>query len=194
MPSASPTAAARVAARVLPRPASSCAVAAARNDGPPSGPAAKRPAQRASSTVGAIWRRRDAPPVPKTDAGGGRGGRRDFAHLADARGPPMAFPSASHAARQAAPQPALDMPPAAPPVSACAAAGLHSPAHRGADAAPSWRGSAPRPSERAPSAGNDMPDGAREANVWIAERMPGVPHAVPAAHIVPMPARRSVTW
>ena len=47
---------------------------------------------------------------------------------------------------------------------------------------------------RAPSARNDMPPGAHEANVWTARRLSVAPPAVRDALTVPTPVRPSVTW
>ena len=59
------------AARALPRPASSCASAAARSAGRPTAPAARRPAQRASNTAAVIRSGAAVPTAPATGAAGG---------------------------------------------------------------------------------------------------------------------------
>ena len=181
-------------ARLPPSLASRYAAVARRKGAPPTRPAVPKPGSKASRTAAAIQGSADVPTAPATGAAARRGWRRGYVHPAVSAGHRTTAPSADHAARPGAHSTAGAMPRAARPAAAYAARSPRSAACRDvADASP-WRRSASRPSERAPSARNDMPDGAQEANVWIAERMPGVPHAVPAAHIVPTPARRSVTW
>jgi len=190
MPSASPTTAARVAASVLPSLASSCAAAAATNGGPPSGPAARRPAQRASSMAGAIPRRRDAPTRPETDARGRRGGRQDFVRPADARGPQMAAPYASRAARDSARLSARATLPARPPEHVYVASSPQSAAHRGAAGVRRSRRNAPRPGAGRQSARSATPGAGRRGYAWIV-RLPLSPlRAVRAARTAPTCARR----
>ena len=181
------------AADFPPRPASRFAAVARGKGAPPIRTAVPKPGSKASHTAAATRSSAAVPTAPATGAAARRGWRRGYAHPVAAAGHRTTALSASPAARLGAHSTAGAMPRAAPPAAACAAARRRSGACPVvADASP-WRRSASRPSERVPSAGNDTPGAAQETNVWIAERMPGVPHAVPAVRIVPMPARRSVT-
>ena len=167
----SPAAYARAAASFPPTPASRCVPAVPRKGGPPTAPAGPKPGSWESLTPAAIRSSAAAPTAPATGAAAGRVRRRDYVHPAASAGRRRAAPSASHAARPGAYATAGAMTRAAPPAGASAAAGPHSPACRGAGAAPSWKGSALRPSAKRPRAGSDTQDDARDGNVWIA-RLP----------------------
>ena len=194
MPRAPPVVVVLAAAGFLPSPASRCAAVAPRSAAPPSAHAVPRPGSRESPTPGAIRNAAAAPTAPATGEGGRRGRKRGSARPAASGGHRTADPSASHAATLGAHSTADAMPRDAPPAAACAARSPRSEACRAAGAASRWRRSASLPSARVPPAGNATPRGARKANVWIAQRPPEARHAVRAAHIVPTPARQSVTW
>ena len=182
------------AADFPPSPASRFAAVARGKGAPPIRPAVPKPGSKESRTAAATRSSAAVPTAPATGAAARRGWRRDYAHPVAAAGRKKTAPSASPAARLGAHSTASDTLRARLPAAAYAAPSPRSEACPVvADASP-WRRSASRPSGRAPSARNDTPGAAQETNVWIAERMPGVPHAVPAARIVPMPARRSATW
>ena len=194
MPIESRRAGARAAASVRPSPASRFAAAARRKGAPPRRPDATGPGFKASSTVGAIRNAAAAPTAPATGAAAVNGKTRDFARPAAGAGRKTTALSVSHVARQDAHSTAAAMPRARPPAAACAALSPPSEACHGAADASRWRRSASLPNGRAPSARGDMPPGAPRASVWIARRLPVAPRAVRAAHIVPTPARPSVTW
>ena len=181
-------------ASVLPSTTSSSAIAVARSAGPPTGHAVRRPAPRASNMAAAIRSGAAVPSAPGTGAAAGRVRRRDYAHHAASVGRRRAAPSASLAARQGAQSTAVGMLSGVPPAAACAARSPRSTACRAAADVSRWRGSASRPNTRAPSARGVTPSGAPKASVWTAERLRVALRDVPAAHIVPTPARPSVTW
>ena len=194
MPSASLKADARAVPCFPPSPASRCVPAVPRKGAPPRESDATGPGLKASSTVGAIRNGAAAPAAPATGDAGGRRKSQAFARPAADAGRKAAAPSASPAARQGAHSTAAAMPCGAPPAAACAATSPRSEACRVAAGASHWRRSASRPSERAPSARNGTQGAGRRGYAWIV-RFPSSPlRAVRAAHIVPIPARPSVTW
>ena len=191
MPNGWRRAGARAAESVRPSPASRFAAVARRKGALPRRPDATGPGLKASSTVGAIWKRRAAPTVPATGAAAVNGKTRGFARPAASAGRKTTALSVSHVARQDGHSTAAAMPRARPPAAACAALGPPLVACHGAADASRWRRSASRPNGRAPSAGGDMPPGVPKAFAWIARRLPVAPRVVSAAHIVPTPARPS---
>ena len=182
------------AADFPPSPASRFAAVARGKGAPPIRPAVLKPGSKESHTAAAIRNGAAAPTEPATGVVAGRGKSRDFARPVAAAGRKKTASSASPAARPGAHSTAGAMPRAAPPAAAYAAARRRSAACPAAADASRWRRSASPLSGRAPSAGNDTPGGEPKAFVWIAKRLPVAPRAVRAAHIVPTPARQSVTW
>ena len=194
MPSAPQRGSVPGAAGFRPRPVSRSAADAPRRGAPPTAPAVPGPESRGSHTPAAIRSGVAAPTAPATGAAAAYGRRRGCVHPADGAGRRTIAPSASHAARRSEHSTAGATSHAAPPADACAARRPRSEACRAAADASRWKRSASLPSGRAPSARNDMPPAAPEANVWIARRLPVAPPAVNAARTVPIPARPSVIW
>ena len=181
-------------ASVLPSPASRCVPTVPRSAAPPTVPAAPEPGSKESRTAAAIRSGAAAPTAPATNTAAGRVRRRDYARPAASVGRRRAAPFASRAARQGAHSTAGVTSSAAPPAAACAARSPRSTACPAAADVSRWRRSASRPNTRAPSARGVTPSGAPKASVWTAERLRVALRDVPAAHIVPTPARPSVTW
>ena len=183
------------AAGFLPSPASRSVPTVPRSAAPPTAHAVPEARQQGKPYAG-----RDPEQCRRADRAGDRRRRRVWKEartLHVLRPPPAggrAAPSASLAARQGAHSTAGAMTRAAPPAVACAAASPRSGACRAAAAASRWRRNASVPSKRAPPGRDAMSRGARRARVWIVESPPGARPAVRAAHIVPTPARPSVTW
>ena len=190
----SPAAYARAAASFPPTPASRCVPVVPRKGGPPTAPAVREPGSRECHTAAAIRSSAAASTEPATGAVAGRVRRRDFARPAASGRHRTVAPFASRAARQGAHVTAGAIARERPPAAACAAGSPRSAVCRAAAGASRWRRSASAPRKRAPPGRDAMSRGARRARVWTVESAPGAWPAVRVAHIVPTPARPSVTW
>ena len=192
-PRASRSVCVRGAAGVHPSPASSCAGAAARSGGPPTGPAAPGPEPGPSLTPGAIRSSAAVPTAPVTGAAAGRGAKRGCAPSAAATPLRRTVPSASPAARLSGQPNARAMPRGGLPVSACAVPSRRSEAPPAAPDTQRWRRNGSQPSARRPPTESDTPGGARGGDVWIAGPARQAPRAVPPARTAPIPVRRPGT-